>query len=230
MFDTLIIAAAIAVRAFLFQPFSIPSSSFAPTLLVGDYVFVSKFSYGYSRYSFPPGLLAFKGRVLAVRPNIVVFKLPSDGRTDYLKRVIGLPGDRIQMIDGDLNINGKSVERELITEYDEDEGGAEKRHVAVYRERLPGGVTHLIQRFPGDFSWQRLSNAGPYIVPPGQYFVMGDNRDNSVDSRIPSDRGGVGFVPLDNLEGRAQIIYFSVDQSPRARGKVRWSRMFQRIN
>ena len=218
----LLIAA--AIRAFLFQPFSIPSSALAPTVLAGDYVFVSKFPYGYSRFSLPPGEASFKGRTAGAPPqrgDVVVFKLPKDERTDYIKRIIGLPGDKIQLIDARLYINGEEVAREPMSDYRTTDAEGRATAVPHYLETLPNGVSHEIIQKDGDTGY--WSNTDVYSVPPDCYFMMGDNRDNSQDSRVLSE---VGYVPLDNIEGRAEIIYFSVDPD---RGLPRFDRFFQRV-
>jgi len=200
---------AVVVRTFLFEPFSIPSGSMIPTLLVGDYLFVSKYSFGYSRYSLPFGLPLFSGRIFAHEPergDVVVFKLPADNTTDYIKRVIGLPGDRIQMINGILNINGAPVSREPAGAFSS--GTATGRQVYQrYIETLPNGRRHEIIEI-GDNG--PLDNTNVYTVPSGHYFMMGDNRDSSRDSRF---LGEVGYVPFVNLIGRAEVIFFSVDGS-----------------
>jgi signal peptidase I len=196
----------------LFQPFRIPSSSMEGTLEVGDYLFVSKFSYGYSQYSFPfftP--VAFAGRVMdrpAERGDVVVFRLPQDPAQDYIKRVIGLPGDRVQMIRGVVHVNGEPAKLERI----EDrvivhEDGSEER-IARYNETLPGGVKHVVLDQNPDAIYDDTEE---FLVPPGHYFMMGDNRDNSNDSRVPGS--GVGFVPAQNLVGKAEIVFFSHDGS-----------------
>jgi signal peptidase I len=210
---------ALIVRTFLFQPFNIPSGSMKATLLVGDYLFVSKYSYGYSRYSFPVGLGFFSGRVWAeepVRGDIAVFKLPRDGQTDYIKRVIGLPGDRIQMIDGVLHINGEAVKREKVDDYVETDAYGQTTSVARYRETLPNGVSYLTL----DLDPNGLEDNTPvYEVPAGHFFMMGDNRDNSTDSRVLS---AVGYVPFENFVGRAEIIFFSVAEGSQAWEFWKW--------
>ena len=231
---------ALVVRTLLFQPFNIPSGSLIPTLLIGDYLFVSKYSYGYSRFSAPcywvfclPNNL--NGRVWASPPkrgDIAVFKLPSDGSTDYIKRVIGLPGDRIQMREGRLYINSKLVEREPVVKMMTSDVYGRQTAVPTYRETLPGGVSHLIIERDGDTGM--LDNTDVYEVPPNSYFMMGDNRDNSTDSRVPPDQGGVGYVPFDNFVGRAEVIFFSVERDDawqfwRWPWTVRWNRLLQPV-
>jgi len=224
---------ALIVRVFLFQPFNIPSGSMIPTLLIGDYLFVSKYSYGYSRYSFPFGLDLFSGRVWAADPergDVVVFKLPRDNETDYIKRVIGLPGDEIQMVNGVLHINGTPVPKEEVDDYVVKEPSGRERHMARFRETLPNGVSYhvldLVQSSFGD-------NTEVYRVPEDHFFMMGDNRDNSTDSRFLSE---VGFVPFENLVGKAQVIFFSIDERSsfwefwKWPTSVRWSRMFDVVN
>ncbi|MGB6117449.1 MAG: signal peptidase I [Mesorhizobium sp.] len=198
---------ALVIRTFLFQPFSIPSGSMRPTLLEGDYLFVTKWSYGYSKHSLPFSPDLFSGRVWGGTPergDVVVFKYPPDTSLDYIKRVIGLPGDRIQMVDGVLHINGTPVTREKTGEINNQDITEVNRPVDVYRETLPNGVSYdTLDLTPNGIS----DNTREVTVPEGNYFMMGDNRDNSADSRA------FGFVPYENLVGRANIIFFSIGGS-----------------
>jgi len=182
---------AIGVRTVAFEPFNIPSGSMIPTLLVGDYLFVAKYSYGYSTYSLPFAPPLFSGRIfgsLPKRGDVVVFKYPRDTSVDYIKRIVGLPGDRVQA-EGDYlaDDNGIKMMRKL------------------YQETLPNGVKHEILKERDD-GW--VNNTQEYVVPADHVFAMGDNRDNSADSRFMD---GVGFVPVENLVGRAEILFFSID-------------------
>ena len=209
---TLVYALAIAlvVRTFAFEPFNIPSGSMKPTLLVGDYLFVSKFAYGYSRYSLPLSLPLFSGRILEQLPergDVVVFKLPADNKTDYIKRVIGLPGDRVQVREGLLYINGVAAQIEPIGRFMEEIGGSQV-DAPLLRETLPDGPSHEIIDLTQNGAHD---NTRVYEVPPGHVFVMGDNRDNSLDSRVDH----VGYIPLENLIGRAELLFFSVNGEAR---------------
>lgn len=198
------------VQILLFQPFRIPSSSMEGSLEVGDYLFVSKYSYGYSIYSIPliSPAHAAEDRLLegpAERGDVVVFRLPSDPSQDYIKRVVGLPGDRIQVIAGVLHINGVPVKLEKIEDRVEILGDGTEMNVPRFMETLPNGVQHVVLNRDDDSTFD---NTKEFKVPPGSYFMMGDNRDNSNDSR-----GDVGFVPVANLVGRAQVVFFSHDGS-----------------
>jgi signal peptidase I len=223
------------IRIVLFQPFNIPSGSMIPTLRIGDYLFVSKFSYGWSKHSIPWSPNLFKGRIFASEPkrgDVIVFKHPIDNSTDYIKRLIGLPGDTIQVTNGLLYINGKPVELERIEDFNGPPGTCNRRgydniNVARYIETLPNGVKHEIldcsPNSEGD-------NTREYVVPPGYYFMMGDNRDNSTDSRFRE----VGPVPNENLVGRARIIFMSIDSSASNSSSIlpfsiRWDRFFNII-
>ncbi len=222
---------ALVIRTFLFQPFNIPSGSMKATLLVGDYLFVSKYSYGYSYYSIPFSPPLFSGRIFGSDPergDIVVFRLPKEDSTDYIKRVIGLPGDRVQMRDGVLNINGRAVPRERMPDFiGEDPCGSDAiSRVKRWKETLPNGVSYeTLDCVDNGF----YDNTIEYAVPPGHFFMMGDNRDNSTDSRVLS---AVGYVPSQNLIGRAQLIFFSIAEGEQAWQvwrwpfAVRWNRLF----
>jgi signal peptidase I len=222
---------AILIRTFFYEPFNIPSASMVPTLLVGDYLFVSKFSYGYSRYSLPFGVPLIPGRIFVTSPqrgDVVVFKLPSNPSVDYIKRVIGLPGDKIQVIEGTVYINDQPTKRVRTEPFVNPDNFAETDR---YIETLPNGRAHPILLASRDYTVppKRCDNAKdprsesdrfdfentcPFLVPPGHYFMMGDNRDNSADSRDPMS--GVSYVPAENLVGRAEFIFFSTN------GAARW--------
>ena len=211
-------------RTVLFQPFWIPSGSMKDTLLIGDFLFVNKMAYGYSRYSCPFGMCPFEGRILGAEPvrgDVVVFRHPVN-KQDFIKRVVGLPGDTVQMRSGQMFINGSPVpqvadgnfneiyERQgpigsfpLCAEGNPGLGGACTKAKSV--ETLPNGVQHSVL----DVSGGRLDNTGVFSVPEGHYFFVGDNRDNSTDSRVKQEFGGVGFVPFDHLIGRADRVMFS---------------------
>jgi signal peptidase I len=226
------ILVALVLRTFLFEPFNIPSGSMKPTLLVGDYLFVSKYSYGYSRHSFPFSPPLFKGRILESVPergDVAVFKKPTDNETDYIKRIVGLPGDRIQVLTGVLHINGVAVKRRRIGDFALGEPGPP---MAVrYIETLPNGVAHEILEIQGDTG--RLDETDVFTVPPGHYFAMGDNRDNSQDSRVLSE---VGFIPAENLVGKAQFLFFSTNGAARIWEiwkwpvSIRYGRLFNGID
>ena len=196
---------ALVIRTLLFQPFSIPSGSMRPTLLEGDYLFVTKWAYGYSRHSLPFSPNLFSGRIWAGEPkrgDVVVFKFPPNPSIDYIKRVIGLPGDRIQVKEGVLYINDEPVKRELTGQINNADITEISGPVDVYRETLPNGVSYqTLDLNPNSIG----DNTREFDVPEGHYFMMGDNRDNSTDSRF-----NVGFVPAENLVGRANIIFFSI--------------------
>lgn len=229
---------AVFIRAFTFEPFNIPSGSMIPSLLVGDYLFVSKYSYGFSKYSIPFGYAFdyFNGRFFQFRKpargEVVVFRLPSDPKVDYIKRVVGLPGDRVQMRSGVLYINDVAAELKEISSYQEKaevDGGLVT--ATLYEETLPGGATHpIIKQVP--LGAGPLDNTPVYTVPEGHYFVMGDNRDGSSDSRVLH---AVGYIPEDHLIGQAEIIFFSTDGTAKVWefwkwfSAARWSRILSWI-
>jgi signal peptidase I len=231
IFEALLIA--IVIRTLLFQPFNIPSGSLIPTLLINDYIFVSKYSYGYSRHSFPFSPPLFEGRVLSSEPkrgDVAVFSNARQGGQDFIKRVIGLPGDKVQMIGGLLHINDRPVKKERMRDEATPDRSGRTTPVATYRETLPNGVAYTVIEVEGDHSF--ADNTPVYTVPPGHFFMMGDNRDNSTDSR---DLSAVGYVPLENFVGRAEIVFFSLDPGASAwrvwewPWTVRWDRMFMAI-
>lgn len=203
---------ALVVRTVAYEPFNIPSGSMIPTLLVGDYLFVAKHSYGYSRFSLPFSLPFFSGRLFFSPPergDVAVFKLPRDNSTDYIKRIIGLPGDRIQVREGVLYINDEAVKRVRVDDYVAINRMGNAYRTAQYMETLPNGTQYrVLDANPNG----RYDNTGVYNVPEGHYFAMGDNRDNSLDSRVPQ---GVGYIPAENLVGRADVIFFSTNGGAR---------------
>jgi signal peptidase I len=233
------LAIAMVVRTFAFEPFNIPSGSMKPTLLVGDYLFVSKYAYGYSRYSFPWELVPFSGRFLEDAPDrgdIVVFRYPRDKTQDYIKRVIGLPGDRVQMRKGVLYLNDQPVQRTRVDDFVPEQfdyvcPDGRKKRVAQYEETLPNGVSYMtLNCLDGTI----YDDTRPFSVPAGHYFMMGDNRDNSTDSRE------WGFVASENLVGRAEILFFSTTtpEDPTASlwtpwkwpAAIRWGRLLDLID
>ncbi|MES2906325.1 MAG: signal peptidase I [Pseudomonadota bacterium] len=224
---------ALAIRTFLYQPFNIPSGSMKANLLIGDYLFVNKFAYGYSKHSFPFSIPLFEGRAWStppVRGDVIVFKTPRDNATDYIKRLIGLPGDHIQMKHSVLYINGQEVKRERVDDFEGEDAFDQPVMIPQFRETLPNGVTYNTLDMTQNGS---LDDTQEYIVPEGHYFFMGDNRDNSSDSRVLND---VGYVPEINLLGRAEVIFFSVNEGQPAwmfwnwPWTVRWNRLFHTIH
>ena len=224
---------AVVVRTVAYEPFNIPSGSMLPTLYIGDYLFVAKYPYGYSKHSLPFSPSIFDGRIMEsqiTRGDVVVFKKPTDNATDYIKRIIGLPGDRIQMIAGVLHINGKAVKKERVEDflYDRHEGNFVR--LPQYRETLPNGVQYLSLDTENNGV---VDNTKVYVVPADHYFAMGDNRDDSTDSRFLRH---VGFIPAENLVGRADIRFYSF--SPHVRwyevwkwpGAIRFARIFSSVD
>ena len=222
LLGVLLVPGPLVVRTFVGQPFNMPSGSMMPTMLIGDYFFVSKFAYGYTRYSLPFSWPAFSGRIFGAEPqlgDLVVFRLPRDTSVDYIKRVVGLPGDRVQMIDGQLWLNGTAVKHERIADFVSDDPG-EPQRAKRWRETLPNGVSYeTLDLQDNGF----LDNTPVYTVPADHYFMLGDNRDNSTDSRV---LGQVGYVPYDHLIGRAIMITYSFD----ANWKLRSERVGLRLH
>lgn len=219
------------IRTLFFQPFSIPSGSMRPTLLVGDYLFVSKYAYGYSHFSIPFSPPLFSGRIWASQPqrgDVVVFRLPSNPNIDYIKRVVGLPGDRVQVRQGVLYINDEAVSRRFMGKIDNSDITEVNYPVDVYRETLSNGISYDTL----DLAFiPQVDDTKVFEVPQGHYFMMGDNRDNSDDSRLD-----VGYVPEENLIGRASVIFFSISNGSSAWQiwrwpfDIRWNRLFSLIN
>jgi len=199
---------ALIIRSFLFQPFYIPSSSMEPTLLIGDRLFVSKYSYGYSKHSFPFSPNIYNKRLFKKKPergDVIVFKTPADNRTDYIKRLIGLPGDEIQIINANLYINNKKVLSEKLNKELIINCGETPISITAFKETLPNGKSYNIAYRKNN----SMQNTDKYLVPKNHYFFMGDNRDCSKDSRFLSS---VGYVNLNNIVGKARIIFFSNDK------------------
>lgn len=201
---------ALTLRTFAFEPFSIPSGSMKPTLLEGDYLFVSKYSYGFSRHSFPMSFPNYKGRIFGKYPNrgdVAVFKFTKNTKIDYIKRIVGLPGDKIQIIEGILYINQKAIDREALGLWSAKNVNNIMYTYDKYAEKLSDNIFYeVLDASPNGM----LDNTDVYTVPEGHFFALGDNRDQSSDSRILSQ---LGFIPFDNLVGKAQIIFYSRDRS-----------------
>lgn len=225
---------AMVIRTVLFQPFTIPSGSMMPTLLVGDYIFVNKFAYGYSKYSLPFSPDLFEGRILEFsepkRGDVIVFRLPKQPDIDYIKRLIGLPGDKVQMRDGILYVNGQAVPKQADGSFTSDYRLDPGSNVPVFRETLDNGKTYdTLDQYQNS----RGDNTPEFTVPAGHYFFMGDNRDNSLDSRFDD---GPGMVPAENLVGRASVIFFSLGNDTSFReiwnwpANMRWDRLFKGVN
>ena len=198
---------AIFIRSIFFQPFYIPSSSMEPNLLVGDRLFVSKYSYGFSKHSFPFSPNLFKGRILFSEPkraDVVVFKTPADNRTDYIKRLIGLPGDSIQFINGDIYLNNNQILKTKSKKYSKINCGKVTLEIDAFEEKLPNSKTYIAVYDKKN----TYINSDKFTVPKDHYFFLGDNRDCSKDSRYLTS---VGYVHKDNLVGKARIIFFSSD-------------------
>ena len=234
-FKTLLYAfiIAIIIRSFIIQPFYIPSSSMEPGLLVGDRLFVTKYSYGYSKHSFPFSPPIFENRIFFSKPNrgdVIVFKTPADNRTDYIKRVIGLPGDKVQFIDANLYLNNSEILKSKISNKTKINCGNRTIDVHRFEEKLPNGKKfHTV--YLKDYTYQ---NSDVFEVPQDHYFFLGDNRDCSKDSRFLSS---VGYVHKDNLVGKAQFIFFSSDRSVGSifsfwkwNKTLRFDRFFKKIN
>ena len=231
IFYALIIA--IFIRSIFLQPFYIPSSSMEPNLLIGDRLFVTKYSYGYSKHSFPFSPNIFNGRILFSNPDrgdVIVFKTPADNRTDYIKRLIGIPGDEVQFIDGDLYLNGNQILKTIISSSEKVYCGNETIDVNTFEEKLPNGKTY-IATYRKDYSFQ---NSDKFTIPKNHFFFLGDNRDCSKDSRFLSE---VGYVNKDNLVGKAQFLFFSSDYRIGSILKfwnwskiIRFERFFNKIN
>ena len=231
LFYALVIA--IIIRSIIIQPFYIPSSSMEPNLLVGDRLFVTKYSYGYSKHSFPFSPPIFNGRIFENKPergDVVVFKTPADNRTDYIKRVIGLPGDKIQFIDSNLFINNSEILKSRISKKDTIFCGKKKIDVFTFEELLPNGKKYNTV-YLKNYSYQ---NSDIFTVPEKNYFFLGDNRDCSKDSRFLTS---VGYVHQDNLVGKARFIFFSSDKSIGSifsfwkwNKSIRLNRFFKKIN
>jgi len=227
-----LVAIVVIFRSFIFSPFNIPSESMLPRLLDGDYLLAAKWPYGYSKYSMPFSLPVIPGRIFASQPergDVVIFKAPPLNDTDYIKRVIGVPGDTVQMVGGVIHLNGKPVRKDKIADFivpvspntpcaslqfeDRTQDDALVCRYPRYRETLPGGRSYDVL----DLGLTPQDDTAPVVVPEGHIFLMGDNRDNSQDSRFPAQPGGgIGLVPQDNLVGKATIVMWSTD------GSVEW--------
>ncbi len=220
---------ALIIRSFLFEPFNIPSGSMKPNLLVGDFIIVSKWSYGYSKHSLPFSLPIIPSKIFSKIPergDVVVFKTPENNRTDYIKRVIGLPGDQIKIVNGQIYINNDLINRKKLSDFIDHDHNIVNKRVRKYKEYFFNQEIDVLDLLDNGLA----DNTQLFKVPEYHFFVMGDNRDNSQDSRFPT----VGFVPFDNLVGKAQFIFFSLENSRfleiwKWPTSIRFERIFKKI-
>tara|TARA_A100001011_G_C14310397_1_gene845267 strand:- start:2055 stop:2783 length:729 start_codon:yes stop_codon:yes gene_type:complete len=221
---------ALLIRSFIFEPFNIPSGSMKPNLLVGDFIFVSKYSYGYSKHSLPFSLPIIPNKIFSKLPergDVVVFKTPENNRTDYIKRVIGLPGDEVQIIDGQIIINKSLISRKRTDDFIDNDNKSNHKRVRKYTEFFFNKEIEVLDLFDNGIA----DNTIMFKVPINNFFVMGDNRDNSQDSRFINT---VGFIPTKNLVGKAQFIFFSLENSRflelwKWPYSIRYDRIFKKI-
>ncbi|MDC3206782.1 signal peptidase I [Pelagibacteraceae bacterium] len=221
---------ALLIRSFIFEPFNIPSGSMKPNLLVGDFIFVSKYSYGFSKHSLPFSLPLIPGKIFPNSPergDVVVFKTPENNRTDYIKRVIGLPGDKIEIKNGIIFINGSEVLRKKLNDFIDTDNNTSNKRVRMYNEYFFNKEINILDITDNGIA----DNTQLFNVPENHFFVMGDNRDNSQDSRFIST---VGFIPYENLVGKAKFIFFSLENARFLQiwkwpNSIRYERIFQKI-
>ena len=221
---------ALLIRSFIFEPFNIPSGSMKPNLLVGDFIFVSKYSYGFSKHSLPFSIPLIPGKIFSNTPergDVVVFKTPENNRTDYIKRVIGLPGDKIEIKNGIIFINGSEILRKKLNDFIDTDNKTSNKRVRMYNEYFFNKEINILDITDNGIA----DNTQLFNVPENHFFVMGDNRDNSQDSRFLST---VGFIPYENLVGKAQFIFFSLENARFLQiwkwpNSIRYERIFQKI-